>query len=164
MPTVDGQLIGRGVELARLVGWWRDVADGEGGVAVVRGDAGIGKTTLLEALSREAGDSAHRVHIAKADELEVARPFRVVSRALGGEEPTTDGPTGRLADPAQSPDSDGDCFGFHQLVDRFADLLEREAIAGPTLLVVDDAQSERSNREPVEDFPTVLSAWWPPSP
>jgi len=137
---VDAQLIGRGVELARLVGWWNDVVDGKGGVALVRGDAGIGKTTLLEALSREAEDPGHRVHSAKADELEVARPFGVLRRALGGQEPATDAPPGRLGDLPQSPASDGDGPGFFELVDRFADLIEREAIAGPTLLLVDDAQ------------------------
>jgi len=82
---VDGELIGRGVELAQLVSWWGDAAQGRGGVAVVRGVAGIGKTALLEALRREVENSGHCVHFGKSDELEMARPFRVLSQAVGSD-------------------------------------------------------------------------------
>jgi tetratricopeptide (TPR) repeat protein len=50
MPT----LVGRDAELAELVARWHQAAGGRGAFALVTGDAGIGKTELVDALLRRA--------------------------------------------------------------------------------------------------------------
>jgi hypothetical protein len=47
-------MVGRQVELARARAVWREAAAGRGGALLVRGEAGIGKTRLCEALLAEA--------------------------------------------------------------------------------------------------------------
>lgn len=87
-------LIGRSGELAVLVGEWSAARGGSGGVVVVEGEAGIGKTRLVaELASRAAGDGA-RVARGTCIELEAAAPlapWAEVVDALVGERPATRG-------------------------------------------------------------------------
>src|SRR5947207_8871644 len=50
-------IVSRAAELSRLDDLLTALAGGEGGALVVRGEAGIGKTTLLEALAARSGDA-----------------------------------------------------------------------------------------------------------
>ncbi len=50
-----GPLVGRTEELQTLQGLWRDAVDGHGRAVLVRGEAGIGKTRLVYALTEGAG-------------------------------------------------------------------------------------------------------------
>ena len=99
---------------------------------LVEGDPGIGKTRFLaEVVAHPAG---LRPFLADADELERARPFGPLADALGC----------RLASPDQL------CAEIARLIDegaaefriaeRFAELLERMALEGPLLVVIDDLQ------------------------
>lgn len=54
-------LIGRVHELARLTEALRDASEGASGIAVVQGEAGVGKTRLVEELAREAERCGGRV-------------------------------------------------------------------------------------------------------
>lgn len=54
-------LVGRERELAELRTAWESAADGRGGVALIRGDAGLGKTRLALELAAEAARSGARV-------------------------------------------------------------------------------------------------------
>jgi predicted ATPase len=49
-------LIGRDVEQARIAAALEDARAGHARVLVVRGEPGVGKTTLLEAATRQATD------------------------------------------------------------------------------------------------------------
>jgi class 3 adenylate cyclase/predicted ATPase len=51
-------VVGRDEELARLAEAWAHVADGEGAVAYVTGEAGIGKSRLVHALIERVGQQA----------------------------------------------------------------------------------------------------------
>ncbi|WET81043.1 AAA family ATPase [Amycolatopsis sp. QT-25] len=67
-----GPLVGRHDEIRCLDGLLHAAADGHGGVLVLRGDAGIGKTTLLDHI-REA--SGFRMVEASGSEFETELPF-----------------------------------------------------------------------------------------
>ena len=49
-------LIGRSDEQRRIEGWINDVRAGRGGALVVRGEAGVGKTAILDHAARSASD------------------------------------------------------------------------------------------------------------
>src|SRR5271167_1143702 len=52
-------LVGREHEIALLLDRWRDATEGEGQVALLSGEAGIGKSRILAALSERIGDEPH---------------------------------------------------------------------------------------------------------
>lgn len=76
-------LIGRSDELEVLRGVLAAAGGGRGGVAVVEGEAGVGKTRLLQA-ALETTPPAVTVLAAEADEGTGGRPFGVVTQALAG--------------------------------------------------------------------------------
>ena len=51
--------VGREHEVALLLDRWRDASDGEGQVALLSGEAGIGKSRILAALREQIGDEPH---------------------------------------------------------------------------------------------------------
>ena len=67
-------LVGRDSELAALVSLVRTVRRG-GRLAVVEGEAGIGKTRLVDAALDEARTTGAKVLSARAEELDAYRPF-----------------------------------------------------------------------------------------
>ena len=50
----DRELVGRSIEFGRLRAVLADASDGRGGASCVTGPAGIGKSALLDVLSRDA--------------------------------------------------------------------------------------------------------------
>ncbi|HEX8123833.1 MAG TPA: BTAD domain-containing putative transcriptional regulator [Solirubrobacteraceae bacterium] len=81
----DVDLLERARELASLGGLLDRAFDGEGGVAVVEGAAGVGKTRLLSELRRSAGARGARVLAARAGELERDFAFGVVRQLFEAE-------------------------------------------------------------------------------
>ncbi len=79
-------VVGRDVELATLAAWLAAAERGERTVGFLAGDAGIGKTTLVDALLAEAGRRDDLV-IARAECREVIgvdEPYRPLLEALQG--------------------------------------------------------------------------------
>ncbi len=118
MPAM---LLEREATLAALSHAVTEAAAGRGSVALVTGEAGIGKTSLIRAFAREAGERA-RILLSACDDLMAPRtlgPLR--DAALGGDGPLA----AALADgePAE---------------DVFTALLEELAAEPPTVLVVED--------------------------
>jgi len=70
----EGLLIGRDQEIAQL-GQLLDGLDAAGGAVLVRGDPGIGKTSLIRTTAQRAGDRGHRVLATTGIESEANLPF-----------------------------------------------------------------------------------------
>jgi DNA-binding CsgD family transcriptional regulator/Arc/MetJ family transcription regulator len=84
---VQGALVGRDVERSTLWGWLDEALAGTGLVGLVSGDAGAGKSALLEDLLGHAVSRDVAVATGPASEQEGAPPFwpwRSVLRVLGG--------------------------------------------------------------------------------
>jgi GMP synthase-like glutamine amidotransferase/tetratricopeptide (TPR) repeat protein/DNA-binding CsgD family transcriptional regulator len=133
-------LIGRDSELARLERALTTARQGGSAVIVVRGEAGAGKTALLDNVVARAGDL--RVLRARGAEAEWKRPFTGLSELCGpllGRR--ADLPSARSAAFAAALGMDGAAA----VVDRYAvyagalDVLTAAAEETPIVAVVDDA-------------------------
>jgi len=123
---------------------------GAGGVLLIEGPAGIGKTVLLEALRRRAAAAKMTVLTARGGELERGFGFGIVRQLLEGAVTGADGAerdrllagAARLAEPvftdvAAAEDTGDVAFAtLHGLYWLVVNLAER----APLLLAVDDAQ------------------------
>lgn len=111
---------------------------------LIEGEAGIGKTHLVERLLDSLRTRPIRVFYGAARELQQTRPFGVIAAALECRRPHDDPrreAVGELlhpdvAQPAPSPTEDA---GLQfRILDAIVDLVEEEALASPVLLVIED--------------------------
>ncbi|MBE1565893.1 helix-turn-helix transcriptional regulator [Nonomuraea africana] len=79
---MNGLLIGRSAELGGLVRVLESAAEGRAGVALVGGDAGIGKTRLATELLAEARKRGFQVMVGQCAELGDALPYLPLADAL----------------------------------------------------------------------------------
>ena len=114
------QLLEREEALSGLRSALAEAADGHGAVALVSGEAGIGKTTLVRSFAAE-GDGA-RVLWGACDNLSVARPL------------------GPFAEMAAAAPALGEALRAAERVDAYAGALAELGRERPTLCVVEDAQ------------------------
>lgn len=127
MPLVDDKLLGRDRELAQLEALLDRVAGGHASVVVVTGEAGVGKTALLDALARRADDRGFAVAVGRcaASESPPYWPWPRVLRMLGA-----------LDEEVVGPLEAGQAAMFAAA----ADQLEQSSAARPALVAVDDLQ------------------------
>ena len=140
-------LVQREEELGAIERWLDCVKQGEGGVGLLEGPAGIGKTALLRAVAGRAEDVGLSVLHARGGELErsagwaVARELLLPGLTLLGGDELRSGPAAPAAavlDGAPAQESDGPDQAFrvaHALTSVVVALAERR----PLLLIVDDA-------------------------
>lgn len=150
------QLLGRDAEIGALRSALADAIDGHRRLVVVSGEAGIGKTRLLEELTIEANAANCLTLTGRAAEFEADVPFAVLIDAVDGFLRTLDPQDidrlwvdrlGALAavfpalqglGPAVDvPVNAGERFRVHRAV---GDLIERLAARRPVLIVLDDLQ------------------------
>ena len=74
-PIVVPGFVGRERELAALLGSLEEVADGQGRLMLVTGEAGIGKTRLLTEFTERARAEGWRVLIGHAYDSEGMPPY-----------------------------------------------------------------------------------------
>ena len=79
-PSLERPFVGRGAELEALAAVVSSARAGGGALLVVRGEAGIGKTTLIEAAAR-AADGSHVIRVC-GHETESELPFVALADAL----------------------------------------------------------------------------------
>jgi DNA-binding SARP family transcriptional activator len=139
-------LTGRGAELAALVGAWAQARAGSGGIAIVEGEAGMGKTRLVAELAARAGADGARVALGAGVALEASAPLapwaELFDTMLAGLD-TAGAPwrpqlvrlVPRLAPVPEAP-AELDRLGLHEAA---VAAVAAAADAWPLLLVLEDA-------------------------
>lgn len=127
------RLRGRQAEVARLNDQLEAVRDGRGGIVVVSGLAGMGKSVLLDAAAGAGRRRGIRVFRGAADAAAQVVPLGPLFEALlSADDPPADAAV--LRDLSRSPDQ------RFWLLREIQEALERVALRGPALFVVDDVQ------------------------
>jgi DNA-binding CsgD family transcriptional regulator/tetratricopeptide (TPR) repeat protein len=170
MPEVSrGRLVGREAELGRLLTLLGEAAAGRPVVALVSGDAGVGKTRLVTELSVEARERGYAVLTGRCAELADTVPYLPLADALrdAAAGPLAGGllldalaarpVLGRLlpdVDGGRPPGGDMPGLAQQQLFGAVLGMLSELAAASPVLLVLEDLHwADRSTR----DLVTFLS-------
>ena len=94
-PTAGRGYFGRDREMSRLLRRFDEAAAGRGGVALLAGEPGIGKSHALQLLADQARTSSAIVLAGRCVEGAWAPPFRPFAEAMAG--------YGELAGPAAAP-------------------------------------------------------------
>jgi hypothetical protein len=144
-------LVGRDAEMERLRQACAEAWRGRGGVVMLSGEAGIGKTRLVEALGVDAAERGGRVLVGNAHESEQILPFGVWIDALraGGvvaelaEQPALGAPwrvdlERLLPELAPRERRDGAADDHVRLFEALARVLAHVAASQPVLLVLED--------------------------
>jgi ATP/maltotriose-dependent transcriptional regulator MalT len=115
---------------------------GRAAAIVIEGEAGIGKTRLVEEISAHAEAGGFRIFVGRAEELERTRPFGVIVQALGCTRDSTDprrAEIGRLISGDREGSSGTSDPGLqYRAIDTIVQLVEEEALARRVALVVED--------------------------
>jgi DNA-binding NarL/FixJ family response regulator len=160
-----GRMVGRDGELGRLLTLLDDAAAGRSVVALVSGDAGVGKSRLVGEVSRLAAARGFTVLSGQCAELGDSVPYLPLADALRGAAQATgvrDALSARpalsrlLPDAGDGPRADEDRSGLarQQMFGGVLGLLTELAAAAPVLLVLEDLHwADASTR----DLVTFLS-------
>ena len=141
---------GRDREQEIALGFVRDGASRHGGVLLIEGEPGIGKSGLLRVAADEAARRGFSLVAAAADELGRAVPFAPLLSALHG----SFGPL-----PAEASYADPADIGIW-LVDKFRVLLEQRAGDHPVLVSLDDLHwADRATLAALRALPGQLAAY-----
>jgi DNA-binding CsgD family transcriptional regulator len=147
LPAARGQLLGRSSQLRELAGAVEAAVGGAGCSFLVEGEAGIGKTSLLEETLRAAEGLGLQVFQAAAEELERRRPFGVIIDCLGIDRTATDprrAEIARILEKAQSPTGweplAAGAQGEFRVVEAILTLLEDLSVQRPLAIAIDDLQ------------------------
>jgi DNA-binding CsgD family transcriptional regulator len=149
MPVRAPRLCGRETETGVLREALDRVASGGQATVLVEGEAGIGKTRLLEEALADAAARGMQVAAGRADELEQARPFGLMAGAFGCVPGSADPRRAAIAGllsaagghasggPVTVTSDPGLQF---RVVDAFGVLVEALALSGPVVVGADDLQ------------------------
>jgi DNA-binding CsgD family transcriptional regulator len=147
LPAARRQLLGRSSQLRELVDALETAAGGAGCSFLVEGEAGIGKTSLLEEALTAAERRGLQVFRAAAEELERRRPFGAILDCLGIDRTATDprrAEIARVLEEAQSPTGweplAAAAQGEFRVVEAILTLVEELSAQGPLVLAIDDLQ------------------------
>jgi DNA-binding CsgD family transcriptional regulator/tetratricopeptide (TPR) repeat protein len=180
-PSLERRALGgRADELELLAACLERSAGGRFQAVIVEGEAGIGKTWLLDVALDQARARGFRVFAGRSDEVERARPFGPIATALGctpsADEPLRagvarllTGDLGQTRGPIEPTRDPGVQF---RVVDALGDIVEESALAGPVALVLEDFQwadpstlvAVRSLSRRLEYLPIALLATMRPLP
>ena len=127
-------LLERDAALAQLESALAEAADGRGAVALVSGEAGIGKTSLVASFA--AATRSRPACCGPCDDLAVARPLGPFLDIAAGDAP-------RLGEALREPGR----------IDAFAAVLAELGRESPTVCVVEDALGRRGDARPADPVP-----------
>jgi DNA-binding CsgD family transcriptional regulator len=137
---VEG-LVGRDAELALTATEVDRLADGRAGVLVIEGEAGIGKTRLVQSMVDDARSRGLAAFSGRAHPFELTRPFGVVAAALGLNAQSLDPRSAAIGALLTGRDAGsrgpvGDIQ--YRVVEEIVDLVETACVERPVLLVAED--------------------------
>ncbi|WP_162908342.1 ATP-binding protein, partial [Allorhizocola rhizosphaerae] len=137
------ELVGRQAEIALLSELARQARAGRGGVALIEGEPGIGKTALLDVLERECAGLGMRLARGAAEDFEQRLPFAAVGECLGLRGSGEAGAS-RAAALLRGEESFGESTAAvnHEMAvtEAILELVDGWCAAGPVAIIVDDAQ------------------------
>ena len=141
MSSAEG-LVGREVELALAAAAVRDLSEGRASALVIEGEAGIGKTRLVECVVDDARSRGVAVYGGQAHPFERTRPFGVVAAALSLSRRSPDPRRAAIGEllggrgPGAPALAAGDIQ--YRVVEEIVDLVESTCSESPMLLVAED--------------------------
>ncbi len=131
-------LVGRSTELTQLLdAWGRCHREGRAAVGVVEGDAGIGKTRLVEEVVARARLDGAAVAVVRAVEADLHEPWSGLLGLVRGGLLEAPGVAG--ASPAALAALRGPWTRAEHPAQPFAEVLRAVAEEGPVMILVDDA-------------------------
>src|SRR6202012_902414 len=137
-PTAAA-LAGRDRERATVGELVTPLAGGRGGLAWIRGEPGIGKTALVDALAAQASGAGCRVFRGSGDELAQAFPLRLMADCLGISERSADPRQVMIARLLRGEVSDsGAIDAVLAASERILELVDRYCADRPVLLAAED--------------------------
>jgi hypothetical protein len=141
-PGRAWDLYGRDSELALLSGLLDRATTGIAGARIVRGDAGIGKSALLEAVVERAGEGSMTVHSTRGVQSEASLPFAGLHQVLAPLLPRLDelGVVQQRTLLAAFGLDEAACADPFRIALVALELLTNAASDAPLLIVADDAQ------------------------
>ena len=175
LPTEP--LVGRERELRLAQQVMLDVRDGHAATIVVDGEAGVGKTCFLQALTDEARAHGMKTSNGAAHPFETTRPFGALAAALDLRRSSDDSRRASIGEtlagdqPSDGPTSAGADLRF-RVVDEIVDLVEGDCSQSPLLLVLEDVHwadtstllAVRSMARELVHVPLLLAVSMRPAP
>jgi DNA-binding CsgD family transcriptional regulator len=133
-------LVGREAELALAVAAVRQLSEGRASALAIEGEAGIGKTRLVQSIVDDARSCDVAVFCGRAHPFERTRPFGVVAAALDlsrrSPDPRRAAIGALLAGQGAGARAAGDIQ--YRVVEEIVDLVETSCAERPVLLVAED--------------------------
>jgi DNA-binding CsgD family transcriptional regulator len=134
--------VGREAELAVAAAAVRDLSEGRASMLAIEGEAGIGKTRLVQSIVDDAVGRGLAVFCGQAHPFERTRPFGVVADALDlrlrSSDPRRAAIGAMLAGPGSAASARPAGDVQHQVVEEIVDLVETLCAERPVLLVAED--------------------------
>src|SRR5438105_4272763 len=128
----------RHVDLIRR--WVSELANGHGRAALIEGEPGIGKSSLMRIAAMAAGSAGSRVLRASCDELSRAFPLLPLLDAVGGRGAAS-GETAEIVQMLRADVSRGNRVDVvAAAVERLLAMLDELCAVAPVLLLVEDLQ------------------------
>jgi DNA-binding CsgD family transcriptional regulator/tetratricopeptide (TPR) repeat protein len=140
-PSLADQLIGRDLELTRLISCAAQVTAGHGQTVLIEGEPGIGKSSLVRAACAEAAELGCQVFWGAGDELGQALPLLPILDGLRVREPSDNPRQKTIVALLRGEVASGRSEDVPTaLAEQLLALVDELCAAVPTVLVVDDLQ------------------------
>jgi DNA-binding CsgD family transcriptional regulator/tetratricopeptide (TPR) repeat protein len=141
MSLAEG-LVGREAELALAAAAVRQLSEGRSSALVVEGEAGIGKTRLVQSITDDARSRDVAVFCGQAHPFERTRPFGVVAAALDLSRRSPDPRRAAIGALLAGQDAGAPALAGggiqYRVVEEIVDLVETSCAERPVLLVAED--------------------------
>jgi DNA-binding CsgD family transcriptional regulator/tetratricopeptide (TPR) repeat protein len=136
-----GGLVGREAEFAVAAAAVRELTEGRASALAIEGEAGIGKTRLVQSLVEQARGLGVTAFCGEAHPFERTRPFGVVAAALDLNRRSPDPRKAAIGNLLTGQGTEASAAAgdiSYQVVEEIVDLVEASCAERPVLLVVED--------------------------